>query len=553
MDHGETEALVRALEAALGPHLRESLPLRRLAKAAGEWLAAQAERAEGAAATDGGVGGTGADDSGVAPAAQSAAASGASGTPAVEPAPLINGPQVVTPRPTRDVPLRLGGADTSVKVFGRPEEVARVHEMVEAEEAETARTAEAEVPVAIDLGLIAERCGLKAVACRSFIRRRSTAAMSPEEDRCIEEMHGLIDTAKSMRECLLWMFFREYRHPDDDAMERIARWYDAHAAAARLMKGLDASPRLRRRDLERAMQLFAHANSGLRRVLEATWLTRPDVDQQEGHLWLRWETKVRSVLVERYMRMDDPAEPDSVEELAEKLEAFAHEIEDREKREASIEQSLRRVRYHAESLADGGSFDPGHDWERVESSLAELERAGVLPTDARVTTAIEELAEVEVDSDVPGARSGAALAALRELVEQAEAEERDEPSAKRQWSERVLEVRRLLTGRRVVVVGGEERHEAVERFVDAFGLAGVDWVTLTEHGSSAAIRAPIEREDTALVLILIKLTGHLHADEAKRYAKAAGKPFVLLKAGYNPERVALAVCNQASEQLADVR
>ncbi len=551
MDQGETEALVRALEEALRPHLRESLPLRRLARAAGVWLAAQADQA-GPVET-GGSGGSGADDPAAALDEVATQATGSEADSPVEPAPLINGPQVVTPRPTRDVPLRLGGADTSVKVFGRPEEVARVHAMVEAEDAEAARAGgEADAPAAIDLGLIATRCALKAVACRSFVRRRSTAPMSPEEDRCIEEMHGLIDTAKSMRECLLWMFFREYRHPDDDAMERIARWYDAQAAAARLMATLDASGRLRRPDLERVMQLFAHANSGLRGVLEATWLTRPDVDQQEGHLWLRWETKVREVLVERYMRMADPADPASVGELTEELEAFAREIAERAEQEASIGQSLQRVRYHAELLAGEGSFDPGHDWGRIESSLAELERAGVSPTDARVTTAIEELAEVEIEPGVTSERSGKALEALRALVQQVEAEERNEPSTKRKWSERVLEVRGLLAGRRVVVVGGEERREAVSRFVDAFGLAGVDWVTLTEHGSSAAIRAPIERADTALVLILIKLTGHLHADEAKRFAKAAGKPFVLLKAGYNPERVALAVCNQASDQLADV-
>jgi hypothetical protein len=51
------------------------------------------------------------------------------------------------------------------------------------------------------------------------------------------------------------------------------------------------------------------------------------------------------------------------------------------------------------------------------------------------------------------------------------------------------------------------------------------------------------------VLVLIKLTGHLHADEAQRYARAAGKPCVYLPAGYNPEQVAEALVQQAGERL----
>jgi hypothetical protein len=117
-------------------------------------------------------------------------------------------------------------------------------------------------------------------------------------------------------------------------------------------------------------------------------------------------------------------------------------------------------------------------------------------------------------------------------------------------SERVAEVRGMLAGRRVVVIGGEARPEAVARIEEAFALAACDWVRLNEHGSGRAMAAPIAQPDTALVLVLIKLTGHLHADEAREYARAAGKPLVVLKAGYNPEQIAQAVLEQAALALA---
>ena len=113
-----------------------------------------------------------------------------------------------------------------------------------------------------------------------------------------------------------------------------------------------------------------------------------------------------------------------------------------------------------------------------------------------------------------------------------------------------MTVRDWLRGRRVVVVGGEPRQDAIERWREAFELGDVEWVALSEHGPGGPMRAPIQRAETALVLVIIPLTGLLHADEARDYAVKAGKPVVFLTAGYNPERVAHAILGQVSDRLA---
>lgn len=61
---------------------------------------------------------------------------------------------------------------------------------------------------------------------------------------------------------------------------------------------------------------------------------------------------------------------------------------------------------------------------------------------------------------------------------------------------------------------------------------------LSEHGSAEPLRAPIARPETSVVLLLIKLTGHLHAESARQFARDSGKPSVHLTAGYNPEQIA---------------
>ena len=104
-------------------------------------------------------------------------------------------------------------------------------------------------------------------------------------------------------------------------------------------------------------------------------------------------------------------------------------------------------------------------------------------------------------------------------------------------------------GQGIVVIGGERNAEAVQRLTEAFELKDAEWVELTEHGPGTPMRAPIYRPDTAVVIVIIKLTGHLHSDEARDYAAAAGKPCVMLSGGYNPERVAAEIMEQASDRL----
>ena len=61
--------------------------------------------------------------------------------------------------------------------------------------------------------------------------------------------------------------------------------------------------------LHDAMQLLAESSSALRVALRQTWLVQPDRDQDETHLWLRTEAWRRSIYVERFMSLDDPADP----------------------------------------------------------------------------------------------------------------------------------------------------------------------------------------------------------------------------------------------------
>ncbi|HZW09639.1 MAG TPA: hypothetical protein VFF69_07030 [Phycisphaerales bacterium] len=530
---GPAGELVDALRDLLGPAMRRSEPLRRAIRALGEMLRDEADRAAPELPRHGAP---------VVPAEPlgPAAPEPPSATTEARASPIA-GPRIVKPEPAREVPLRLGDTGAVVRVFGRPEEIERAYTSAQQQFEEDGYAP----PRPIEPRVIAQRAALKAESCRLFVQRRAAAGDESREPALIAAINRLLDRARELPECFLWVVFPGREQPGDEMLGLIADWYDALSESAALIATLDAEPSRPRAWIEAAMQTFAHASAGLRVALGQTWLTRPDVDQDDAHLWLRWRTKAAEVLVPRYMRLDDPPELASVSELRAAIASLLREAEERSHRAASAERHLKRVRYHAEQIGGGRAIDPGHDWRRIDEALRELALLGVPPSHPRVAAALKGVQESAAPAPPEFAHASAAFAARGQEPARAEPGAGGEP----EWSERVLEVRELLRGRAIVVIGGEPRQDAANRLRDAFALDRVEWVPLTEHGSGAPMRAPIMHPDTLLVLVLVKLAGHLHAGEAREYCRQAGKPLVMLQAGYNPEQVAYAVLGQASNQL----
>lgn len=445
-------------------------------------------------------------------------------------------------QPARRVSLAIGGAVTEVEVPGSEAEI-------RAAEAALVRAPEGvrpEVRAEVDLGLIATRCRLKAESCLLYIERRAAEGDLEREPAVVDRMRRMIETGKGLRDCFLWVFWREAEQPNDARLREIAACYTALAGAAEVCAAAtEPAGGLAPAEVERAFELLAEATSALRVALGWTWLTSPDRDQDDSYQWLRQETFARQVFVRRYMRLDDPAEPGRAAGLIADAASLVLLAKQRREDEKKIEALLKRVRYHAKRLPASGA-GPAHDCERINEALEELARLGLRATDRRVVALREAVATSAFPAEVvPHAFLVTAAAVAGDAGDEGEIDE----AAETVWSERVLRARGLLRGGSLVMIGGEPRPEAVARIARAFELSGVEWVRLTEHGTGAPMRAPIARESTRAVLVLIRLTGHLHAEEARRIAREEGKPCVQLPAGYNPEQIAEQVLTQVGEQL----
>ncbi|MFU8828083.1 MAG: hypothetical protein ACNA8P_01470 [Phycisphaerales bacterium] len=458
-------------------------------------------------------------------------------------------PKPVEPKPARPtipqqsgvVPLDVGGAKVQIEVRGSRQDLAAAHESIQRADEESEQSDRR--PFELDLDRVTTRARLKADACRLYIRRRSAEGDPQREPALVEQIHQMIEKGKSIPDCFLWVFWRYEVQPDDDRLLAIAECYDALADAASVC-GVATSPNtpLNPREVNEAFHMLAEATSALRIALEWTWLTSPDHDQNESHLWLRRETKLRSIFVERHMTLTDPADPHRAAELRADIRRLRVQVEARKDQRKQIDALFNRIRYHAGRLPESGAGEE-HDCKRINECALKLAEFGIRPNDERFGAVREVL---RLDAFPESITPAPLLTSANAIVE---AKPQPASESEPRWSERVLEAREMLGGGSIVIIGGEPRQDAIRRIADAFELFEVDWVPLEEHGTSTRMRAPIARPETRLVVVLIKLTGHLHAEEARSYARDFGKPCILLPAGYNPEQIAEHIHEQAAARL----
>ena len=134
------------------------------------------------------------------------------------------------------------------------------------------------------------------------------------------------------------------------------------------------------------------------------------------------------------------------------------------------------------------------------------------------------------------------LSAVGYLVAEAEPPQEEAPP------NAVEQVRHLLRGRTLAVIGGEARPEHVQNLEAAFH-APVHWEATRSHQPTAGFEPLVARVDVGIVLHLIKWTSHDVGPALRGFCDRHGKPFVSLPGGYNANQVARQILEQVGERL----
>lgn len=455
------------------------------------------------------------------------------------------------------VPLRLGDAEAQVPVAAdgsdRPTPYAaptpataagRAQVPVGRSGREAARGLGAAPESAPDLALAMRRLDVKAQACRWAIERRRRisagadfrASIKPRDDE-------LLSAARALPNCYVWPMDPYVRLPADEELERAAQCYENLRSAAAFALTVHDEGASDSELLETSYALLAEAQSMVRAVMKKLDL-RDDADQLEAFHWLRRRTEEDHVYVERYMKLNDIADPLRAESLAERLEEQRRAWETLRRQTAQRTQLLNRARYHVGRLG-GDTPHPLDHWQRLHDAVAELVRSGLAPSHIE----LRDLLLPHLDAIPDGlAIAPEFRAVLREIDRYLASRDAERPAPTAEPSDDVRRVRELLRGRVVVLIGGERRPETCARLERTFELRRLDWVSTREHESISALEPFVARPDTALVLLAIRWSSHSHEEVADLCARY-GKPFARLPGGYGANQIAYQVLQQASDAL----
>ncbi|MBQ3389068.1 MAG: hypothetical protein IJG60_07645 [Thermoguttaceae bacterium] len=204
-----------------------------------------------------------------------------------------------------------------------------------------------------------------------------------------------------------------------------------------------------------------------------------------------------------------------------------------------------RINYHLDKIKDALPGDI-HDWNVVVASVTELvQECGVTWTSDEIKGYLKPFIgkipeEVEMTDlfirIVQYIEVGADPEALRRPTHMAVRDLKISPA--------VRKVRKAYKGTKMVFVGGTPQPHIIERLKLYLQVEDVLWEEHTHGDSLSRFQSALNDEAVRLVAVYIPWCSHKHSEEFKKMVSAAGKDFVRVTKGTNPDTIAAAICEQ---------
>ncbi len=332
-----------------------------------------------------------------------------------------------------------------------------------------------------DLDKVATNLSLKTRAASWVAEHGYTEARD-----ALSERYALMDEARSIG-CFLWMFDRNRVDPyASGALGEVTELYALTARALAFWQEAGDTPEERKADY-----VLADTQAALRQAALTTggW---HDPDQYALFSALRLSGQASRTFFPQFSRDYRPL---GVGELSARLDELEKARAQGEAHARAVGQARNKLRYHVSLVVK----DPGDraQWFKVDEATRELH---ALDDDSQELLA--SLRGLEVPEGL--SEIAASLAAKAAPSPKAEPNLTDTPS------ESINRARDLLRGREVVIVGGDERKEAVTQLATAFGCR-VQWVETAPH-TSLSVLEPAITDDVAVVLLLIRWSSHVYGE-----------------------------------------
>ncbi|MCA9052504.1 MAG: hypothetical protein KDA75_01645 [Planctomycetaceae bacterium] len=398
-----------------------------------------------------------------------------------------------------------------------------------------------------ELVQIPARCQLKADACRWKLERRRLMDAGHKFAEEIEPRDkDLIAQAKALPDCFLWMNWQEGPAGGaSTAWETLAECFDTLAEVVSLLEQAlpvaDDFPDL----FKDLLYLVAEAQSAVRSGARSVDY-EDEQEQDRTYNWLKRTAAERGHYISRFMRVDDRADPTQSADLLARVREFGEAFEARRAQDKVRRKRLGQLKYVASQIREEPDADQSYNWDKLINAVDELVDAGEPPSSKVIRSHLLPILEAMPAGDLPPNVE----MVLREIDRFLADNPDEEPVAadSTRTTPDIAAVAQRLQGRTMVLIGGVRKPGHVQALQDAFQLKEVVWVPTREHQSVTKFEPFVRQPDVAVVVLAIRWTSHSYG-EVKEFCDQYGKPFVRLKAGYNPVQVAAHIMEQVSDQL----
>lgn len=396
----------------------------------------------------------------------------------------------------------------------------------------------------INLETVQRRCWLKAEAARWAAKRQRMIAHGA--DFTTEIAPGdrdIVSRARKLRDCYLWMC-DPYTPIEKmvDRLETVAGCYDTLAAAIERVRHQTVQKVPTKGELQAALKLMAEAKCALATIISELNTVKEDKDQSEAHLWLASTSRIEKVFIDRFMKLNDRADPENWPDLLERIESADAKPPPPAENPGNFKKLLARVKYKI-SQADTGRLN----WASLVSDIETLIANGLPASNATLREILlPHFEDIPDDVEItPGF-----VLVIREMDRFLANQVEPEPDRVTESSKEVLEAAKLLKGKSLLLIGGEFRPLSHKALAEAFELEELIWFSVREHESNTIFEPSIMRPDVVAVLLAIRWSSHSYGD-VKALCDQFGKPLIRLPGGYNPNQVAVQILSQASHRLSE--
>lgn len=400
-----------------------------------------------------------------------------------------------------------------------------------------------------DLDEIAARSRLKAEAMRWASTRRQLLHNGANfREEIAPGDRDLISRAKLRRDCHLWMCSPSFIIPEDlTFLEDAAKCFDLLADAIGVVRKVLGDPELEKEFLGSLMEVLAYRQSALRVALGRA-SDRVDADQASVYEWLRSTANRNQMYLGHFMRLDDPADPSSLDEIRSILADTDDRIAGKRQTAKQKKACLTKLRYHAKLIGETGGTES--DRKSIIEAVEELLRQGVPPSDVEIRDSLLPIIdEWPEGSELPKGYN-LVLREIRRFMNLDE--EHWDRSPTTADDDQIKRAARLLAGQTAILIGGELRPHTHAAIKSALRLKDLIWVGVNDIHSVTELEPYVERPEVAVVLVAIRWSRHSFGD-VSRYCGRHGKPFVRLPGGCNARQVASQILAQCGDRLARAR